>query len=106
MPLFDFRCTECGGATERLVSIAERDSGQLRCERQVWPDLDTGPDTGLDDDDDDDDGVPCQGVLQYAGLSAPTIGRVHVFGVIMNDGRKVAGHINKDAPMRRRPRPV
>lgn len=79
------------------MSIAERDGGQLRCERTVWPD---------DDPDMQGDGHLCQGRLQYAGLSAPTIGRVHVFGVIMDDGRKVAGHINKDAPMRRRPRPV
>ncbi|RYF12709.1 MAG: zinc ribbon domain-containing protein [Deltaproteobacteria bacterium] len=105
MPLYEFKCNECGSVSEHIATYAERETVRFDCGRLYdMDDLANDPDAILERYERTDDHFAiCKGQHAYAGLSQCAVGRSHVFGLIMGDGRKVAGMMNgKDAPLRKR----
>lgn len=79
MPIYEYVCPACRTEAERLVAVANMKTPDLPCPK-------------------------CQGPMQWAGLSAPAVGREQRFAAIMADGTRVPGHINRSAPLRPRTR--
>jgi putative FmdB family regulatory protein len=80
MPIYEYRCRDCncGFVSEQLRSYAERQSA-IQCQK-----------CGLDAD--------------YTGLCASVAIVPPQFGVMMDDGTRVAGNIGKTKRKRRNPR--
>lgn len=73
MPIYRYACPICANHKEALVPHAS-----MRTH--------TEPCTHAEN---------CDGVMVYDGLCAPIPGREQVFGLIMNDGRRVRGTMLK-----------
>lgn len=106
MPLYEFKCARCGQLSEHIASYAQREAVRFDCPALFDTAIDAYAQDELDGLTVDSDGFAhCNGKQAYAGLSQCAVGRSHTFGLIMGDGRKVAGMMNgKDAPLKRRQR--
>jgi hypothetical protein len=88
MPLFEFACQDCGALQEHITRYGEHRTDEYPCEKEVWHAR-------------YDKAFPCGGIARYAGLSQTVVGNSHQFGVILENGQKVAGNLGKSAPNKR-----
>jgi hypothetical protein len=88
MPLFEFACTTCGALQTHLERYGEHRTAEFTCERLLWNPM-------------YDRLMTCGGIARYAGLSQTVVGNSHQFGVILENGQKVAGNLGKSAPNKR-----
>jgi len=79
MPIFTYECKKCGMAVERIVNRSDRD-------------------TPSPHDD-------CGGMLAWAGLDCPTVGKPgYQMKAILGNGAHIDGHFGKEAARRRKKR--
>lgn len=72
MPLYDYRCRECGKEEERMVPADFR--GEQLC--------------------------VCTGVMDRIFITAPKVGKErYQMKALLNTGEHVAGHFGKQAPL-------
>lgn len=87
MPIFTYRCRQCGMPVEMIVLYAERDAQHYQHD---------GPDY--------DGKERCGGKLERnLGLEKPTIGKpAFQMKALLGSGAKVKGHFNKEAKRKRK----
>jgi len=79
MPLYDFRCRDCGFISEHLVAMEQRDTATVLC------------------------GHCLGGNMSWVIAQAPVLGKErYQMKAVLNDGQHVAGHFGKSAPLYRK----
>lgn len=74
MPLYDYRCEQCGEQREQLRAMEARDAETHVCS--------------------------CGGVLRRVIVEAPKLGKErYQMKAVLNTGEHVAGHFGKQAPL-------
>lgn len=70
MPIFEYACDDCGQLSEYITSFDKRDDMAEPCPF-------------------------CDGVQVWAGLSAPVVVQPDYFGVVLQDGTRVKGGLER-----------
>jgi putative FmdB family regulatory protein len=79
MPLYDYRCRDCGFTSEHLVPLEQRDTATVLC------------------------GHCLGGNTVRVIVAAPKLGKErYQMKAVLNDGSHVAGHFGKSAPLYRK----